>query len=172
MEIREALPKDAAGLLDHLKALQAENLDVINPITHLPSLEEEREYMNRLGREGGMLLVCESDGAIVGILSCVRMKKRTKPTGSIGMSVALSHRRKGIGEALLKRLIENVKRRNLYECLRLDVESRNLPARRLYEKSGFTYVASKKSDGPLEMEYMLGHRDHRNRQGMVLPDAK
>jgi ribosomal protein S18 acetylase RimI-like enzyme len=151
--IREAVPEDAAGLIEHLRAIQSENLDVINPITQLPSLEEQREHIHHFAQTRGMLLVCESGDAIVGILSCARMKKRSSATGNIGMSVLLSHRRKGIGEALLSRLMEEVRQRNLFESLRLEVDSRNLPARKLYEKVGFEYVASDSNSGPLEMVY-------------------
>jgi ribosomal protein S18 acetylase RimI-like enzyme len=155
MEIREAVPEDAARLLEHLKLLEDENLDVINPITHLPTLEEEREYINQFGRSGGILLVCESEGRIVGALSCARMKKSQRPTGTIGMSLAVTHRRKGIGEALLIRLMVEVRRRNLFKSLWLEVDGRNLPARKLYEKIGFEYVNRGTSDETLEMEYVL-----------------
>jgi ribosomal protein S18 acetylase RimI-like enzyme len=161
MEIRRAVPEDTARLLEHMKSLKDENLDVINPISHLPSLEEEREYINRFGRGGGILLVCDSEGVIFGALSCARMKKRARPTGNIGMSVAVSHRRKGIGEALLIRLIDEARRRNLFECLWLEVDSRNLPARKLYEKIGFEYVNP--DSNRLKMEYMMRPCGERSR---------
>lgn len=164
MEIREAVPNDAAGLLEHLRVLRAENLEVINPISSLPSLEEQKEYIHNLARDGGILLVCESGGAIIGILSCVQMKKRRKPTGTIGMSVTSPYRRMGIGMALLDRLIEEAIRRGLFEHLRLEVDSRNLAARRLYEKAGFEYVASGSSEDLLEMEYKMIPSEDRNEQ--------
>lgn len=59
--------------------------------------------------------------------------------------IAVSHeaRSKGYGELLLKRFVEKCRVRGA-EKIFLEVRSRNVPARRLYEKTGFKEISLRK----------------------------
>lgn len=52
-------------------------------------------------------------------------------------------RQKGIGSKLLEKLIETTKQKNIVS-LTLEVNCKNLPAIKLYEKYGFEYVGRRK----------------------------
>ena len=62
------------------------------------------------------------------------------------MNVAVhpDHRRKGIAEALVNTLVENLKRMGS-RCLTLEVRASNAPAIALYEKLGFVVVGRRKN---------------------------
>lgn len=55
----------------------------------------------------------------------------------LGMGVGARHRGKGIGEQLLKSMLEWMRNNTAIEYLDLWVMSDNIPAIRLYEKLGF-----------------------------------
>ena len=54
------------------------------------------------------------------------------------IAVAPAHRKRGIGEALLKAVLKDTAERGA-DTIRLEVRQSNLPARKLYEKYGFVY---------------------------------
>ncbi len=60
----------------------------------------------------------------------------------LGMGVASQHRRKGIGERLLKSMLEWMRNNTVIEYLDLWVMSDNIPAIKLYKKLGFVTCAN------------------------------
>ena len=56
------------------------------------------------------------------------------------VAVRAQYRRRGIGAALLNRILEEARRRKANAAF-LEVRSANLPAQALYEKSGFKAIA-------------------------------
>ncbi len=58
----------------------------------------------------------------------------------LGMGVDAGHRRNGIGEQLIKSMLEWIQVNTTIEHLDLGVMSENLPAVRLYEKLGFSHL--------------------------------
>lgn len=50
-----------------------------------------------------------------------------------------SHQKRGIGRQIVEYCIEYARKQN-YKAIRLDVVPDNLPAKKLYEKCGFTYI--------------------------------
>ncbi len=77
----------------------------------------------------------------------------------LGMGVDTSHRGQGIGEQLLKSMLEWMQATTKIEHLDLWVMSDNLPAIRLYEKLGFTFCGEIKDmyrfDGKSISESMM-----------------
>ena len=73
---------------------------------------------------------------IVGLAREPRAKNRHK-AAVFGMYVAPEHGRRGIGAALLRRVIETAQLQSGLEQLVLTVTETNLAARALYEKFGF-----------------------------------
>jgi putative acetyltransferase len=75
------------------------------------------------------------------ILGCGALKKIDAGSGEIkSMRTAAEHRRKGVGAAILDRIIEEAIRRD-YDRLYLETGSQTefAPARALYERDGFRY---------------------------------
>ena len=152
MNIRKATTQDAPLLIEHLASLKNENLDIINPITKLPTVEEETQWIKSFTDQSGVLLVCEDDSLISGILN---IQKHEDGYGYIGMSVLKEYRRKGRGKRLLQHLLELCKNDNIFTGIRLEVKNNNSAAISLYEQMGFCYV--EKNDTDLElMEHRKG----------------
>lgn len=84
------------------------------------------------------LIIAEHQGRIVGITNMAGFKdsKRGHRAG-LGMSVHHDYRGQGLGEALLRRLIEVAQGLEDLRFLELNVMSANQPALRLYQKLGF-----------------------------------
>ena len=65
-------------------------------------------------------------------------------TDMMNVAVAPEARRRGVGEALIRRLMEMLRERKC-ECLTLEVRASNAGAIALYEKLGFTEVGRRKN---------------------------
>ena len=101
----------------------------------------ENSIRSELDNELSLWLVAEDQGVVCGYVG-----SQTVLDESDVMNVAVSEsaRGKGIGEALMRRLMEE-----LYtihsEKLTLEVRASNLPARGLYAKLGFSEVGVRKN---------------------------
>jgi len=92
-------------------------------------------------------IVAEENGEIVGYIMC-RIETGLPNFGFLGLikkghvvSIAVlpEHRRKGIGQALMKEAMKNMRKYDARECY-LEVRVSNKPAITLYEKLGFQIV--------------------------------
>ena len=77
-------------------------------------------------------------------------------SGTLGMSVASSHRGKGIGRALIARAIDHASARGLSR-IELTVHVDNAIARTLYESVGFTYEGTHQSAWLIDGVYSNVH---------------
>jgi putative acetyltransferase len=81
-----------------------------------------------------------SDGTLIG---CGALKELDPGHGEVkSMRTAMSHRRSGVGRAMLEHIVAEARSR-AYARLSLETGSMDafLPARRLYESFGFSYCA-------------------------------
>ena len=77
------------------------------------------------------------------LLGCGALRELSRTHGEVkSMRTALARRRRGVGRAILEHIIDEARRRS-YERLSLETGSMKAfePARRLYERFGFTYCA-------------------------------
>jgi RimJ/RimL family protein N-acetyltransferase len=83
-------------------------------------------------------LVAESGGALVGFCYVGRKRPKTAIShrGGVYITVKKEFRGKGVGTMLLEEMIQRCRGR--FEILELEVFVGNQPARRLYERFGFT----------------------------------
>jgi ribosomal protein S18 acetylase RimI-like enzyme len=139
--VRHAKPGDAHALVAHLRALTAEpgiNIPLApDEVTLTP--EEERETIEELdGSTRSAMFVALDGKVIVGELTvkAISSRRAIAHVATLGMSVAASHRRRGVGELLLREAIAWADA-NGFLRLELYVYARNAAAIALYEKLGF-----------------------------------
>lgn len=116
--IRKAEPSDASSLLNIYKAY------IETPITfeyEIPTVEEFERRITDISKEYPYI-VCQVDGRIVGYAYAHRHRERAAYQWNAELSVYLSNmnKKKGIGKALYKALIEILKLQNIktvYGCI-------------------------------------------------------
>ena len=86
-------------------------------------------------------LVAVEDGKVVGYIGSQSVLGEAD---MMNVAVHPQHRRRGIAEALVNALSQNLKQRDNV-CLTLEVRASNDPAIALYEKLGFTQVGLRKN---------------------------
>jgi putative acetyltransferase len=136
--IRKAEPGDAAGLVELGTAVGREPEAWLITADGWRSVSEERRYLRALRRyPHAAVIVAEEDGAIVGRLSIARdQHPASYHVADLGLMVAASHRRRGIGRALLDAAVEWAGDNGVRK-LELHVFPHNEPAIRMYESYGF-----------------------------------
>jgi len=128
--VREATEADVDALVDVYESVAAEG----RWIGGEQPVDRERHRVWRIERlrGGGLILVAEVEGRVVGELGLEIVHGR----GDIGMGILEGFREQGIGSALLARAIEWARERRLAK-LSLEVWPHNARAIALYEKFGF-----------------------------------
>lgn len=138
--IRSAEPKDAVPLIDI-------NLNIVNEKLYMlrspgeafytPEGEKEKIIRNNSSK-GSLYIVAEAEGKVVGYLDFQNGGfKRTMHSGSFSVYLSKEYRNMGIGEILIRTLIEWAEKDNLIEKITLAVFSTNEKAQKLYRKLGF-----------------------------------
>lgn len=137
--IRRADPADAAALVDLGRTVGREPGRWLITTEDWRSPADERRYLKALRRyEHAAVFVAETaDGRIVGRLSLARdQHPASAHVADLGLMVAASHRRRGIGRALLDEAVLWGRERGISK-LELHVFPHNEAAIRLYEQFGF-----------------------------------
>jgi ribosomal protein S18 acetylase RimI-like enzyme len=152
VNIRPAGPSDVEFLKEMLYEAAAWNPDWPREqvIQALASPMVER-YHRSWGRRGDAGVIAELDGAPAGA-AWYRLFTAEEPgygfvdeeTPELGIAVSLLHRRKGIGETLLRALMVQA-REDGFRALSLSVAVHNR-SRMMYERVGFTKVREDEDD--------------------------
>ena len=136
--IRPARTEDAAALVALGAAIGREPEAWLLTTDGWRTVGEERRYLRALRRHpDAAVFVADDDGAVVGRLSIARDPHgASSHVADLGLMVAASHRRRGLGRALLQQSVAwghdaGIKR------LELHVFPWNEPAIALYERFGF-----------------------------------
>lgn len=138
MKIRPADAADAEQLVELAEAVGIEAGDWLISTSSWRSVADERRYLKAIrGHPDAAIFVAEDDGRVVGRLSLARdPHPASHHVADLGLMIAASHRRRGLGRALLQQAVawggESGIRR-----LELHVFPWNEPALALYEAFGF-----------------------------------
>ena len=152
MNIRPAGPEDVEFLKNMLYEAAAWNPDWPREqvIEALASPMVER-YHRDWGRPGDAGVIAELDGEPVGAAWYRRFTAEEpgygfvdEETPELGIAVSLLHRRKGIGETLLRALMVQAREEG-FHALSLSVAVHNR-SRMMYERVGFTKVREDEDD--------------------------
>ena len=138
IQIRPARPEDASTLVELGAAIGGEPEAWLLNTDGWRSVTEERRYLRALRRHpDAAVFVAEDEGEIVGRLSVARdPHSASRHVADLGLMVAASHRRSGIGRALLEQAEAWARSAGVVK-LELHVFPWNEPAIRLYEEYGF-----------------------------------
>ncbi|MDD4323208.1 MAG: GNAT family N-acetyltransferase [Eubacteriales bacterium] len=138
--IREAMPGDAADLLDYLKQIGSETHNLTFGPEGIPfNVEEEKRFLEsmRTSNRSRMYLALSPEGEIVGNGTIQAYgRERMQHRATIALSVKMSHWGQGIGSALIEKMI-NFATSIAVELITLEVLSENQRAISLYKKYGF-----------------------------------
>jgi RimJ/RimL family protein N-acetyltransferase len=136
--IRRAEPKDAEGLAKLGEAVGLEPEGWLVTTNGWRQVSDERRYLRAIRRyPNAAVFVAEDDGLIVGRLSIARdQHPASRHVADLGLMVAMTHRRQGIGTSLLETALEWARESEVRK-LELHVFPHNEAAIKLYEKFGF-----------------------------------
>jgi len=138
MIVRRAEPADAHGLKALGDAVGSEPEGWLVTTNGWRNVADERRYLRAIRRyPNAAVFVAEDEGAIVGRLSIARdQHPASHHVADLGLMVARSHRRRGIGTKLLHAALEWARNSEVRK-LELHVFPHNVAAIRLYESFGF-----------------------------------
>ena len=136
--IRRAAPGDAAALVALARQVGAEPEGWLIATNDWRGPGDERRYLRAVRRSrDAAVFVAEVPGGIVGRLSVARDPHPASPhVADLGLMVAKSHRRMGIGRALLENAVQWARGAGVTK-LELHVFPHNEAAIELYEGFGF-----------------------------------
>ncbi len=138
MIVRKAEAADAEGLTELGTAVGSEPEGWLVTTNGWRNVSDERRYLRAIRRyPNAAVFVAEDEGLIVGRLSIARdQHPASRHVADIGLMVAASHRRRGIGTALLDAAVDWARRAGVQK-LELHVFPWNEAALALYERFGF-----------------------------------
>lgn len=136
--IRPARPEDAVGLAALGLAVGREEGAWLLTSDGWRSVADERRYLRALKRfPDAAVYVADDNGDVVGRLSLARdPHPASRHVADLGLMVAVTHRRRGLGTALLEQAVTWARDAGVRK-LELHVFPWNEPAIRLYEGFGF-----------------------------------
>ncbi len=153
--IRAADPGDASALVELARSVGAEPGGWLLSTDDWRSAADERRYLRSLKRHPhAQVLVAESDHRVVGRLSIARdPHPASAHVADLGLMVAASHRRHGVGRALLEHAVAWALGAGVSK-LELHVFPHNEAAIALYEAFGFEREGYRKAHYRRGQEYV------------------
>lgn len=153
--VRRALPGDAGALVALAEAVASEPEGWLISDGAWRTPGEERRFLRALRRyQDVAVFVAEAPDGIVGRLSLGRdPHPASRHVADLGLMVAVSHRRRGVGNALLEQAVEWAREVRVRK-LELHVFPHNEAAIALYERFGFQREGFRKGHYRRGTEYL------------------
>jgi RimJ/RimL family protein N-acetyltransferase len=144
--VRRAQPGDAPALVALAEAVGSEPEGWLISERRWRSVGDERRYLKAVRRHAdAAVFVAETEAGIVGRLSISRdPHPASRHVADLGLMVAASERRRGVGWALLDQAVAWARASGVRK-LELHVFPHNEPAIRLYERFGFVREGYRKA---------------------------
>ena len=155
IHVRRAGSSDASALVALAEEVGREEGRWILATETWRSVTDERRYLRMVQRHAdAAVFVAEDDGRIVGRLSLSRdPHPSSRHVADLGLMVAESHRRRGIGKLLLDEAVSWARECGIRK-LELHVFPWNEPAISLYESFGFEREGYRKAHYARAGEYV------------------
>jgi len=138
--IQEAKKADAVALIEYVKKV-ADETDFLtfDSSEFNKTIEEEERIIETHGiAKNQIFILAKLNDKIIGILNVEsNRKKRLEHIGEFGVSVLKEFWNKGVGDCLVKYMINWAKETGVIRKLNLKVSVNNKSAIRLYTKNGF-----------------------------------
>lgn len=138
--IRKAKKSDAKALIEYLNVIGGESDYLTFGAGQFGrSVEQEEEFIvNALNKENALFIIAEVSGKVVGNLNFSGgIRQRTAHVGEFGVSILKKYWGNGIGEELVKYLINWSKNSGMIRKINLRVRTDNTRGISLYKKLGF-----------------------------------
>jgi ribosomal protein S18 acetylase RimI-like enzyme len=118
-----------------------------------PSLEDTRRFVRRNIREGYLQYVALVEEKVVGWCDALPIDRPTRAhTGVLGIGVLAEYRRRGIGTALIREILNNARASGLTR-IELSVRQGNGSVVALYERFGFVHEGVQRNAIRLDGKY-------------------
>lgn len=140
LEIRSAVPEDAAAILEFARAAHATTDQVATqPDEFPPTVEAEAEFLRGVQESSANLMLIGSiNGEIVGLCGFFAgNRRRLAHTGTLGISIGTEWRGRGVGRLLMVAMIDWARRHPSIEKVCLSVFHTNMIGIALYRSLGF-----------------------------------
>jgi RimJ/RimL family protein N-acetyltransferase len=161
--IRSVVKKDAKPLLEYVNQIGGESdfLTFGGGEFKKTKTEEEKIIQEHLRAKNAVFIVAEMNKEIVGnLIASSKNKKRIEHVADFGVSVKKDYWRMGIGEILIKTMVEWAKSSKIIRKINLVVMVHNKAAISLYKKMGFEIEGQLRRDnfidGKFYDSYMMG----------------
>lgn len=124
-----------------------------------PPFEQLTEFVSGVLRDKDPQFVAVKQEKVIGWCDVLRkVRPAMRHSGMLGIGVLASYRHQGVGKALLETTLAAARERGLTR-VELFVRTDNEPARRLYEKAGFTMEGTVRKhlliDGVFRDSYLM-----------------
>lgn len=151
--IRKAVLGDAEQLLTLSRSVMEEGRYMVTRPRELNlTVHEERQWISdHINNPGFALFVADIDKKLVGFINFENgLRKSLEHRGSLGMLVEKNSRELGIGQLLMRVLLEWAHNNTMIEKVGLSVFANNHRAIQLYKKFGFEEEGYRKKEIKLE----------------------
>ncbi|MFA5207751.1 MAG: GNAT family protein [Candidatus Paceibacterota bacterium] len=137
---REPKTNDVKSALEMISSLVDEKAYIL--VQKKPTLKEEKEFWKKLMKESKekirVVSLIDVNGKVYGISDISLVDKEVrKHVGDLGISLKKEIRGRGLGEKLLRKIIDKARKELKIEIVTLTAFSKNKVAINLYKKVGF-----------------------------------
>jgi RimJ/RimL family protein N-acetyltransferase len=149
--IREARENDAAAITSVIDSVASEKYYIVPE----RSREDWDEAIREIKKRNSLIIIAQVNQQTVGMACLTRGKfEKNKHVGFLGITILKDFRGVGIGNAIMKYIVEWAKLQEALEKISLTVFSTNKPAIELYKKFGFKIEGVSKKQYRIEETYI------------------